>query len=245
MNNEEITGKNRDLVEKKLEDIRKKNNINLNKNNEMNFKNNIDIIIDDDEDIWEENEIKQIKNENNENKFGKNLRDDDAFYKCDGNKLDFSENVFEKNKKILENINFFEDNDNINTNKSNNNNDMFDCNNYNDNNFNCQNKNNKDIENLNVYKEQSNFFNYIKSDNNNDFHMKNKNNYQSYNNPQLCNNFIYETNNYNFTQQQNYGLAKNRFQPNYINDFKDKHAISSHMNNINKINDWDFFNPFN
>ena len=152
---EESTGKNKDLVEKKLEDLRKKNNnnnFNINKNPDIYYKNNVDINLDSDDDIWYENKNYKITNENNnsinnKNKFVNNSRDDDNFYKSNNN-LDFSDKVFEKNKKILENINFFEDNDdNINNNCTNNNNFDF-TNNYNKNkNSNFQYKNNDYKEN--------------------------------------------------------------------------------------------------
>ena len=228
---EEMSGKNRDLVAKKLEDLRKKNEkIGLNDNNgrkNLLFNQNIGINLDSDDDL------------DNENINTKKCRDDDDFYKSNGNNLDFSEGVFEKNKKILENINFFEE-DNNNNNNNNWNNYNYN-NNYNVNNNSNYQKENMLYNNINNFNEKNDLFNNNQQIGNSQF--QNNQNYinQIFNNAQENNNNIYNRNyQNNFNQYNNYE-PNNQFHMNYPNNFDN----NGNKKQINMINNFDLFNQIN
>ena len=174
---EESEGKNKALVEKKLQELKNNNNIsNLNnKNNNKYLNQNFDIVLDDNDDILNDNNFYENNEKNNVNNYkNKNIRNDDDFYKSNGNDLDFSDKIVEKNKQIISNINFFDDND-----KDDNNNLIYNNNaNYNIN---------------NNYDSNSNY--NINSYNNiNNFNMQNNQNLSPYNNNIFNNEYINQQN---------------------------------------------------
>ena len=109
MKQEEAQGINKEEVEKKIKELKKRNEYNKPNKNNKNKKY--------EEHDFEQEEEEEEEYENNQNNYNNNLRNDDDFYKSEGNNFDFSDTAFEKNKKILQNFDFFEDDDN--NNKSN------------------------------------------------------------------------------------------------------------------------------
>jgi hypothetical protein len=235
---EEKSGMNRDLVNKKIEDLRKNNgniDFNINRNEKIKYNKNIDINLDEDDDYII-----------NENKQVNKLRDDDDFYKSNGNNLDFSDDVFEKNKKILENIDFFEDNDNS-INAFDNNNNYSNDNNFNNNNFNFQNKTNDYNNNFNNYfNQENNFVNKYPNINQSNSQYNQNYNDQFFNNIQSNKNSTnqYQYNN-NFIQNKTYVINNQSQSNNYMNNFNDKNQFQGNMSKINMINDFDLFSSFN
>ena len=230
---EEKSGKNRDLVNKKMEDLRKNNgniNFNINRNERINYNKNIDNNLDDEDEYII-----------NENKITNKFRDDDNFYKSNGNNLDFFDGAFEKNKKILENIDFFDDNDNPNNDFNNNNSNNYSNNNFNKNNFHFQNQNNNyNINFNNNFNQENNFVNNFQ--NLNQANSQNNQNYKklffSGNNKQNKNYIIQKQYNNNFNQNKTYEINNNLFQSNnFMNNFKNENQSEGNMNKIKMIDD--------
>ena len=151
MKKEENDGINQDIIEQKIEELKRNNEYNnpIPKKRNVNYEEH-DFEMEEEEDE-EENEDETYRNNNNNNdnknfNLNSNLnnnRDDDDFYKKDGNNFDFSDTAFEKNKKILENFDFFGDdnisnNNNINNNFGKKRNNNTNTNNIRNNNFNFQ-----------------------------------------------------------------------------------------------------------
>ena len=163
MRKEEASGTYKEIVDERLEELRKINKLNDDYDYDYDYENtnnnNNYVFEEEEEEDFDANKF-NFKNENYSH--NSHFRNDDDFYKSDGNNFDFSESAFEKNKKILENIDFFEDGNN--TNKDNYNNNENKDNNSNNNQFNNFNftQNNDRIDNNNMF----NFNNNNKLNNN-------------------------------------------------------------------------------
>ena len=202
MKKEEQEGKYIDLVKKQIEKLKLNNEYNKNyKNNRNKIYEEHDFEQEEDEDEEYENNNYGFQNNYNykniqysHNNLSNNIRNDDDFYKSIGDDFDFSQTAFEKNKKILENFDFFGDDDNSNMNRNN-------YQNQNNQNFNQFTNNNGNNDNLSFNnnrfqnKQNNNSFNYI---NNNNFRINNNQNNKQNNFNNL------KMNNFNFPQNNNF-----------------------------------------
>ena len=220
MKKEEQEGKDSDLVEKKIEELKLCNEYNkryINKRNQMFEEHDFEQEEEEEECEESENNDNYVKNNckndfsnnynmnNNYNK-NNNCRNDDDFYKSNDNDFDFSNTAFEKNKKILENFNFFGEENNSNNNNNyqnqNNNNNL----NYINNNYNNNIRNNNNINfnfqnNYNIHNIQNNNYNFSQNNNFNQNNFNSQNRFYSNNNNNLLNNNNIYQQNYNRNNQ--------------------------------------------
>ena len=198
MKKEEQEGKYIDLVKKQIEKLKLNNEYNkIYKNNRNKIYEEHDFEQEEEEDEEYENNNYGFQNNYNykkniqysNNNFSNNFRNDDDFYKSNGDDFDFSQTAFEKNKKILENFDFFGDDDGSNMNR----------NNY-------QNQNSQNFNQITNNNGNNDFLSF----NNSIFQNKqNNNNYMNNNNFRINNNQNNKQNNYNNLQMNNFNFPQN------------------------------------